>query len=405
LTAAAAQTPAVVKSARPALACVRDFGSIETAETHLLLAYDDVASVRFFNRPLKAWWRRSGLSFADMLDAAERGRTALATRMTAFDAGLTADLRRVGGAKYAALAALAYRQSFAACKLVADPNGQPLFFSKENASKRVHGDGRVFYPQLPHLALMSRDASARDARADSALCLGCALALRFRSARHRPVSAGRRTALRRGRAGRKGSDAGGGVRQHADLPRRALARRKQRRVRRAVVAHRHALGAEYLSKKDSIPRTSSVLIGRFRRTPRAQRQPVDQGDHGTGLLRQNGGAERRRRSIRAVYGPGESDGAQMDRGGPGGRDGTYRLAFDQPGTWSMKYNLVWDRALDFHLFPPDVAATELAFYRAAQQPYGLPLDSRKLWTKSDWLVWSATLTDRREDFEALIEPL
>ncbi len=54
---------------------------------------------------------------------------------------------------------------------------------------------------------------------------------------------------------------------------------------------------------------------------------------------------------------------------------------------------------------PAVKAREVAWYRRAQQPFGLPLDSRADFTKTDWTHWSATLSGRREDFEALVEPL
>ncbi len=82
-----------------------------------------------------------------------------------------------------------------------------------------------------------------------------------------------------------------------------------------------------------------------------------------------------------------------------------RLAFDRPGTWSQKYNLVWDRLLGLDLFGQEVARREVAFYRRVQSDLGLPLDSRKTYTKGDWIVWSASLTGRREDFVALVEPL
>ena len=83
----------------------------------------------------------------------------------------------------------------------------------------------------------------------------------------------------------------------------------------------------------------------------------------------------------------------------------FRLAFDRPGSWSQKYNLVWDRILGLGLFPDAVLRKEMDYYKQIQHPYGLPLDNRQAYTKLDWILWTATLTQDRSDFAALVDPV
>jgi hypothetical protein len=144
-------------AARNAPGLVAVFDSVrvgaELTSRWLMLAYDDEYAIQYMGRNLRPYWRRNGWEAKDLLQAAATERAALVQRCDAFDQELMADLVRQGGEMYAKLAALAFRQCFAASKFVADANGQPLSFSKENFSNGCIGTSDVFYPMAPQFLL------------------------------------------------------------------------------------------------------------------------------------------------------------------------------------------------------------------------------------------------------------
>ena len=134
-----------------------NLGTVKTKPVScwLMLAYDDLYSIQYMKKNLRPYWRRNGWAAADLLEASAHDHESLQKRCAAFDAELMADLRNAGGENYALLGALAYRQCFAAGKFVADDNGQPLQFCKENHSNGCISTSDVFYPMSPQFLFFS----------------------------------------------------------------------------------------------------------------------------------------------------------------------------------------------------------------------------------------------------------
>jgi len=65
------------------------------------------------------------------------------------------------------------------------------------------------------------------------------------------------------------------------------------------------------------------------------------------------------------------------------------LEYDVPGSWSLKYNLLYDRILGLNLVSSAIVSEEAAWYTSQEQGFGVDLDPRNAYTKSDWELWTA----------------
>lgn len=87
------------------------------------------------------------------------------------------------------------------------------------------------------------------------------------------------------------------------------------------------------------------------------------------------------------------------------RDGSHaKLAYDWYGSWTTIYNLYADAQLCFHLeetdtdspgfVPRHIYQKQSVWYHYVRQKYGLPLDSRHLYTKTDWEFFSMAVASK-----------
>ncbi len=397
----ASQTPRAARDLAAALILKPVTVGRRPVSSWLLVAYDDLYSIQYMHKNLRPFWRRSGWQAADLLKASALQLPELTQRAAAFDSELMEDLRAAGGDKYARLGALAYRQCFAAGKFVADDNGQPLHFCKENHSNGCIATSDVFYPMAPQFLLFSPSL----AKAFIAPFMQYAVSDRWRFP-FAPHDLGTYPKA-------NGQVYGGGERTETDqmpveesgnllLLLAAVAQIEGNADFASLYWSRLEQWADYLKSKGFDPENqlcTDDFAGHLAHNVNLSAKAIC-GLGAFGRLCEMRGDK----AQGAAYTQLARDFAQ--RWVNEARDGDhYRLAFDRPGTWSQKYNLIWDRILGLNLFPLSVARTEMDYYKKIQNRYGLPLDNRETYTKLDWILWTATLTQNRADFEALLDPV
>jgi hypothetical protein len=395
--------PRAVSDGEPVAALAFPLGRVgaQPVSRYAMLAYDDLYSIQFMFRNLRPYWRRNGANAAALLGAAEREYSEIQKRCSAFDTELMSDLNRAGGEKYAQLAALAYRQALAAQKVVADSNGQPLSFSKENYSNGCIATVDVIYPAAPQMIALS--PSLLKASLQPIMLYAASKYWKFPFAPHDlgtyPKANGQ---VYGGGENNEGSQMPVEESGNLLLLLAALAKTEGNTKFSDPFWPQITQWADYLAQKGFDPESqlsTDDFAGHLAHNINLSAKAIV----ALGAYAQMAQMRGETATAQKYRGLAEKFAAQWVAAAGDG-DHT-RLAFDKPGTWSQKYNLVWDSILGLKLFPQTVYDREMAFYRSKLNAYGLPLDSRRDYTKLDWQIWTATLTGRRDDFEALMSPI
>ncbi len=387
----------------PVSAWAFDLGQATTQPVacQLVIAYDDLFSVEFMYRRLRPYWRRTGMNAAGLVQAALSDYVELRGRCETFDTELMQDLRDSGGEAYARLAALAFRQCIAAHKLAADLDGTPLFFSKENFSNGCMDTVDVTYPSSPFFLLFNPDLLA--GQLTPILDYAASPRWPFPFAPHDigryPLGNGQVYG-----GGEKSEINQMPVEECGDMLLMVAALCQARSDVRYAEHYWDTLSqwAAYLSAKGLDPENqlcTDDFAGHLAHNVNLSLKAI-LAIGAFAQLCQKRGLDQEARSYRSQA---EAMAQQWQKMADDGDH--YRLTFDQPGTWSQKYNLVWDHLLKLKLFPAEIAQKEIAYYKTQQGRYGLPLDARSPYTKLDWIVWSASLSENDADFRQFIEPL
>ena len=379
-----------------AMAYSDDMGTVDkNGKTgFMMIGYDDVYSVEYMYSRRMAYWKHGGeVSIFDAFERAASGYESVMRRCRDFDELLYADGEQAGGAKYAELLSLSYRQVIAAHKLFTDEKGNLMFFSKENGSNGCINTVDLTYPSAPLFLVYNPE-----------LLKGMMTSIFEYSASGRwnkPFPA---------------HDLGtypqaNGQIYEGDMP---IEEGGNMLILTAAIAKAEG-NASYAARYWNLLTIWTDYLVEYGQDPENQLCTDDFAGHW---------AHNANLSVKAIMGVAAySEMARMlgltetadrymdtarrmaEKWKKDAADGDhYRLAFDRAGTWSQKYNMVWDKIWGLNMFT-EVIDKELAYYLTKQNKYGLPLDCRKEYTKSDWILWTASMSPTQDMMRKFIDPV
>ena len=397
---------------------------------YFMTAYDEKLAIFYFGEWLKGYFFRDGKNILDALDFSREQHDQILAKCAAFDEALKADCEKVGK-DYYLLACASLRQSVAAHKLVETKKGDLLFLSKENNSNGCIGTVDVSYPSIP-LFLLYNPALV-NAMLKGIYDFAKMPVWNFDFAPHDlgtyPWCAGQVY----GTASREDKYCCGmfstwvSPRTNQMLYIRPAAsnvydKNCQMPVEECgnmlvMTAAAILAGADKSIAKKNFPLLKQWVkyLEKYGVDPENQLCTDDFAGHLAGnvnlSLKALAGIEGFAVICRAIGKEALADAyeekarifAEKFKRKVG--EGIMPLAYGQKDTFSVKYNILFDKLFGFQLIGQEVCEQETAYYLEKANRFGVALDTRETYTKADWILWAAALTDDAKKCEALYAPV